>query len=73
VSGVIQVPGFRCQGREKKAESCWSEAEIPSEAKRQQGTVKSETQNFASAFGGLFLRQLFRGKRKEANKVKVNA
>ena len=43
-----QVSGVRCQvsgKRNKKAEACWSEAEIPSEAKRQRGTLKPETHN----------------------------
>ena len=34
--------GVRCQvsgKRNIKAEACWSEAEIPSEAKRQRGTL----------------------------------
>jgi hypothetical protein len=30
-------------GEETKAETCWSEAEIPSEAKLQRGTLKPET------------------------------
>jgi hypothetical protein len=30
--------GFRCQ-ESKKTKTCWSEAEIPSEAKRQRGTL----------------------------------
>ena len=40
VSGVrFQVSGRR----NVKAETCWSEAEIPSAAKRQRGTLKPET------------------------------
>jgi hypothetical protein len=35
-----------------RAVTCWSEAEIPSEAKRQRGTLKPETNNLGSAFGG---------------------
>jgi hypothetical protein len=40
-----QVSGFRFQVSEKniEAETCWSEAEIPSEAKRQRGTLKPAT------------------------------
>jgi|GEM_PF-3317865 len=41
-SGVIQLPGVGCQvsgKRYKEAETCWSEAEIPSEAKRQRETL----------------------------------
>jgi|GEM_PF-3983293 len=37
------IGGFRCQVSGKRnieAETCWSEAEIPSEAKRQRGTLK---------------------------------
>jgi len=50
--------GFGCQVSGKRniqAETCWSEAEIPSEAKRQRGTLKPETHDFvsASAFGAL--------------------
>jgi hypothetical protein len=37
----IQVSGVRKKNIE--AETCWSEAEIPSEAKRQRGTLKPET------------------------------
>ncbi len=47
VSGVPpeadQVPGVRFQvsgKRNRESETCWSEAEIPSEAKRQRGTLK---------------------------------
>ncbi len=46
VSGVNQLPGVRFQVSEKRnieAETCWSEAEIPSEAKRQRGTLNTET------------------------------
>ena len=47
VSGVrCQVSGVGCQVSGKRnieAETCWSEAEIPSEAKRQRGTLKPET------------------------------
>jgi hypothetical protein len=32
--------------KNKKTETCWSEAEIPSEAKRQRGTLKPETSVF---------------------------
>jgi hypothetical protein len=40
VSGV----GFQVSGKKNtKAETCWSEVEIPSEAKRQRGTLKPET------------------------------
>ena len=40
------VSGVRCQvsGNEsEKAETCWSEAEIPSEAKRKRETLNTET------------------------------
>jgi len=37
--------GVRCQ-ESKKTKTCWSEAEIPSEAKRQRGTLKPETSVF---------------------------
>ena len=45
---LAAVPGVRCQvsGVRKKnieAETRWSEAEIPSEAKRQRGTLITET------------------------------
>ncbi len=44
VSGVnVEDSGVRCQVSGKRyieAEACWSEAEIPSEAKRQRGTLK---------------------------------
>ena len=30
----FQVSGVRCQEKNTEAETCWSEAEIPSEAKR---------------------------------------
>jgi hypothetical protein len=47
VSGVrcqeewrFQVSGVRCQEKNIEAETCWSEAEIPSEAKRQRETLK---------------------------------
>ncbi len=47
VSGVIKLPGVRFQvsGKQKKLNTatCWSEAEIPSEAKRQRGTLNTET------------------------------
>jgi hypothetical protein len=36
VSGV----GFQVSGKNIEAETCWSEAEIPSEAKRQRRTLK---------------------------------
>ena len=36
---VIQVSAKK----NKKTETCWSEAEIPSEAKLQRGTLKTET------------------------------
>jgi len=39
----IQVSGVRCQEKNIEAETCWSEAEIPSEAKRQRGTLNTET------------------------------
>jgi hypothetical protein len=42
VSGVIQLPGVRFQvsgKRKTKSETCWSEAEIPSEAKLKRGTL----------------------------------
>jgi hypothetical protein len=41
VSGVR----FQVSGKQKKlnTETCWSEAEIPSEAKRQRGTLNTET------------------------------
>jgi hypothetical protein len=45
VSGAIQLPGVRFQVSGKRnieAETCWSEAEIPSEAKRQRETLKPE-------------------------------
>jgi hypothetical protein len=40
----LRVSGVRCQVSEKniEAETCWSEAEIPSEAKRQRETLKPE-------------------------------
>jgi hypothetical protein len=38
------VSGVRKKNIE--AETCWSEAEIPSEAKRQRGTLKPETSVF---------------------------
>jgi hypothetical protein len=45
VSGVnVEDSGVRCQvsGKRKiEAETYWSEAKIPSEAKRQRGTLKS--------------------------------
>jgi len=34
---------------EEKSETCWSEAEIPSEAKLQRGTLKPETSVSAEA------------------------
>jgi len=43
---VVQVPGVGCQVSGKRnieAETCWSEAEIPSEAKRQRGTLKPQS------------------------------
>ena len=44
MSGVnVEDSGVRCQVSGKRnigAETCWSEAEIPSEAKRQQETLK---------------------------------
>jgi hypothetical protein len=43
VSDVIEIPGVRKKNVE--AETCWSEAEIPSEAKRQRGTLQSEILN----------------------------
>jgi len=46
VPGDVRVSGFRCQvsgKRNREAETCWSEAEIPSEAKLQRGTLKPET------------------------------
>jgi hypothetical protein len=52
VSGVrFQVSGFKVSGfgfqvsakTARKSETCWSEAEIPSEAKGQRGTLKPET------------------------------
>jgi hypothetical protein len=49
VSGAIQLPGVRFQKKKKRnieAETCWSEAEIPSEAKRQRETLKPETSVF---------------------------
>jgi hypothetical protein len=51
----FRVSGVRCQVSAKRnieTATCWSEAEIPSEAKRQRGTLKYETHNFGSAFGG---------------------
>ena len=40
VSGVIEIPGVRCQDKENiQTETCWSEAEIPSDVKRQRGTL----------------------------------
>jgi len=42
----LRVSGVGCQvsgERKIEAETCWSEAEIPSEAKRQRGTLKPET------------------------------
>ena len=42
----FQVSGVRCQVSGNisiEAETCWSEAEIPSEAKRQRGTLNTET------------------------------
>jgi len=49
--GVVDVgdSGVRCQVSGKRnieAETCWSEAEIPSEAKRQRETLKPETSVF---------------------------
>jgi len=37
-----QVSGVRCQEKNKTDATCWSEAEIPSEAKLQRGTLKSK-------------------------------
>jgi hypothetical protein len=45
VSGV-EVSGVRCRVSGTiniEAETCWSEAEIPSEAKRQRGTLKPQS------------------------------
>ncbi len=41
----VEDSGVRCQVSGKRnieAETCWSEAEIPSEAKRQRGTLKPQ-------------------------------
>jgi len=47
----LQAPNLRALGvrfqvsgkRNRKPETCWSEAEIPSEAKRQRETLNTET------------------------------
>jgi hypothetical protein len=52
----LRVSGVGCQvsgKRNKEAETCWSEAEIPSEAKRQRGTLKPETSVFVIPFSPL--------------------
>ncbi len=53
----LRVSGVGCQvsgKKNKKTETCWSEAEIPSEAKRQRGTLKPETSIFSSTLQALF-------------------
>jgi len=43
VSGVPPEADQVSGKRDIEAETCWSEAEIPSEAKRQRGTLKPQS------------------------------
>ena len=58
---MVEDSGVRCQEKNKKAETCWSEAAIPSEAKLQRGTLKppSKPCNSGLALGTRFSRFQF--------------